>query len=391
MSIKDSSLADQIDDASCRDLSHQVHALAGLISLAVKLNSTESTDDMLAVFSRGLREFWPGAGIRIFEIRRDAKCLIPLDRANCDPLPMYESLLGSVAVMNNGAYVADLDNEPHYQRGREAPSGVSWRSVVACPIPLDNEVNWVMGVFLPDGVPVGPCDGVLLERAVSILEPLLKRWEKQRIRLAAFREIARAIASAVDARDPLLVGHGGRVSEFAQATARVHGLHGELIDRLGLAGLLHDIGRLGIPESLMFKPGPLTADESRIVQMHPVLSEKFLASVEYLGDVLPAIRHHHERYDGGGYPEGLEGDDIPLLARLLCVADAFDAMTSPRTFRGPMSDADAMAEMVGESGKQFDPILVEAFLRAHEEKLILSQNVLRADDPLAEIRIFRTT
>jgi HD-GYP domain-containing protein (c-di-GMP phosphodiesterase class II) len=391
MSIKDLPITDNIYEINSRDLANQVHALAQLINLAAKLNSTESTDDMLSVFSLGLREIWPGAGIRLCEVRHDAKCVVPLDRANCDPLPLYGSLLGSVALSNKGALVTELDNEPLYQRGREAPSGVSWRSLVACPIPLDNEINWVMGVFLPDGVPVGPSDGVLLERAVSILEPLLKRWEKQRIRLAAFREIARAIASAVDARDPHLVGHGGRVSEFAQATARVHGLHGELIDRLGLAGLLHDIGRLGIPESLMSKPGPLTADESRIVQMHPVLSEKFLGSVEYLGDVLPAIRHHHERYDGGGYPEGLEGDDIPLLARILCVADAFDAMTSPRAFRGPMSDIETMAEMVRESGKQFDPILVEAFIRAHEEKLILSQNVLRADDPLAEIRIIRTT
>jgi HD-GYP domain-containing protein (c-di-GMP phosphodiesterase class II) len=378
--------ADRLDGSAIKSLPSEARALAELINLASELNSAESAEDLLGIFSRGLREIWPGAGIRLCEVRREAKCLVPLDYTVSSPIPLHGSLLGFVATYKSGSYIAKLENETLYLRGREAPPGVSWHSLIACPIPLGGDAGWVAAVFLPDGVPVKPGDGSLLERAVSIIEPLLRRWEKQRIRLTAFREIAKAIASAVDARDPHLVGHGGRVSEFAQATARVHGLQGELIDRLGLAGLLHDIGRLGIPESLLSKPGPLTPEEFRIVQMHPVWSERFLKKVEYLGDVLPAIRNHHERFDGGGYPDGLEGDDIPMLARLLAVADSFDAMTSPRPFRGPMSDTDALLEMTREQGKQFDPILVEAFLRAYDEKLILSQNVLRTDDPLAEIR-----
>jgi HD-GYP domain-containing protein (c-di-GMP phosphodiesterase class II) len=380
-----------MDEAALMSLPSEAHALAVLIGLASRLNSSESTDDLLSIFSRGLREIWPGAGIRLCEIHRDANCLVPVDSPGGDPIPLHASLLGYVATDKSGSYVATLENEKRFIHGREAPSGVSWHSLIACPIPLGNDATLVAGVFLPDSVTVKSNDGSLLERAVSILEPLLRRWEKQRVRLAAFREIARAIASAVDARDPHLVGHGGRVCEFAQATARVHGLHGELIDRLGLAGLLHDVGRLGIPESILSKAAPLTPPEYKIVQMHAALSEQFLEKVEYLGDVLPAIRHHHERFDGNGYPDKLEGDDIPMLARLLTVADAFDAMTSPRPFRRPMSDVEALKELKREQGKQFDPILVEAFLRAYEEKLILSQNVLSADDPLAEIRLHKPT
>jgi HD-GYP domain-containing protein (c-di-GMP phosphodiesterase class II) len=114
---------------------------------------------------------------------------------------------------------------------------------------------------------------------------------------------------------------------------------------------------------------------------------RFLSGVEYLSDVFPAIKYHHERYDGDGYPDRLEADEIPLGARLLAVADAFDAMTSPRPFRNPLTDLEAIAELKSESGKQFDPILVEAFCRAYEEKLIISQNVLRSDDPLSHLRI----
>jgi HD-GYP domain-containing protein (c-di-GMP phosphodiesterase class II) len=371
--------------------SQNARALAELIGLAARLNSTESVDDLRAAFADGLREIWPSAGIRLCEIKADAKCLAPVEHPQGNPIPLRGSLLGKAAIEGRCRLVPNLDSEPAYLRGREAPSGVSWQSLIACPIPLERKPAWVIGVFLPTGSIVGPTDVMLLERAVGILEPLLLRWENQGIRLAAFREIARAIASAIDARDPCMVGHGGRVSEFAQATARVHGMSAELIDRLGLAGLLHDVGRLGIPESLLTKSGALTPEETRIVQAHPELSVRFLEKVDYLSDVLPAIRHHHERFDGSGYPDGLEGDDIPLAARLLAVADSFDAMTSPRSFRGPMTDTEALSELKREQGKQFDPILVEAFLRAYEEKLIMSQNVLRADDPLADIRLYKST
>lgn len=285
--------------------------------------------------------------------------------------------------------IPDLEKEPNYLRGKEAPPGLTWQGAIASPIPLGEEPTHVIGVFLPDGSSPGPEDQALLQRAVTLLEPLANRWNSQDTKLKAFREIAVAIAAAVDSRDPHLVGHGSRVSEFAQAIARVHGLEAGFIERLGLAGLLHDVGRLGVPEDILAKPGPLSPGEFRIIRAHPDLSVRFLKGVEYLSDVLPTIRHHHERYDGQGYPGGLEAEEIPLGARLLCVADAFDAMTSPRPYRSPLSDDEALDELKREQGRQFDPILVEAFFRAYDEKLILSQNVLRADDPLAELRLHR--
>jgi HD-GYP domain-containing protein (c-di-GMP phosphodiesterase class II) len=364
-----------------------IRALAELVGLAARLNSARTSDELMNIFARGLADIWPGCGIRLCRVSEGAGCLMPVGEPQSEPIPIKGSLLGRAAGASGAFCSKNLDNETDYLRGREAPSGPMWRSAIVCPISIADKPLWIVAVFLQESLGAGDHQLAFLERAVGILSPLLSRWESQTNKLAAFLDIARAVASAVDARDPHFIGHGSRVCEFAQAAARVHGFQGELLDRLGIAGLLHDLGRVGIPETLLAKPTSLTPDEVRIVQAHPELSASFLSNVTYLADVLPAIRHHHERFDGTGYPDGLEGEEIPLLARLLAVADAFDAMTSPRPFRGPLSDTDALAGLKLESGGQFDPILVEAFVRAYEEKMIISQNVLRANDPLARIRL----
>ncbi len=370
----------------------EVRVLAELIDFATRLNSSGSLENLLSSFSLSLGDIWGGAGIRVCAVDQDAGLLIPLHTYSAmNPIPMQGSLFGTVIRSGRCTLVPDLDRSAAYIRGREAPPGLLWQSAIVCPIPPCTRPSHVVGVFLPAGRSVGPADVTLLERAVSLLEPLLERWRSQEVQLEAFKAISHAIAAAVDARDPHLVGHGERVSEFAQATGRVHGLEPGFIDRLALAGLLHDVGRLGIPESILSKPGPLTPDEFRVIRAHSDLSVRFLEKVDYLSDVFSAIRHHHERFDGGGYPDGLEGEDIPLGARILAVADAFDAMTSPRPFRDAMSDADALRELHSQKGGQFDPILVESLARAYEEKMILSQNVLKADDPLASLRDFRKT
>ena len=376
-------------DTQSRDTGEKkadIRALAELVGLATRLNEARSLDSLLSRFASGLADIWPGAGVRMCEVDIDARCLIPIDSMAADPIPLRGSLLGNTATDRECVVVDDLDEHPAYMRGREAPPGLVWKRAIACPVPLEENPTHVVAVFLPEKNQVTDADRALMERAVMLLESLLTRWRSQETQLDAFLSIARAIASAVDARDPHLVGHGERVCEFAQAIARVHGLESNFIKRLGLAGLLHDIGRLGIPESILSKPGPLTPGEIRVIRAHPELSVRFLEKVDYLSDVFSSIRHHHERYDGDGYPDGLEGEDIPLGARIIAIADAFDAMTSPRPFRAAQSDRQAIDELIVNKGTQFDPILVESFIRACEDKLIISQNVLKADDPLAKIR-----
>ena len=134
------------------------------------------------------------------------------------------------------------------------------------------------------------------------------------------------------------------------------------IDLIALAGLLHDIGKIGIPESILDKPGKLTKEEYEIVKRHPEIGAEILSSIRQFEEVVPAIRHHHERYDGRGYPDGLKGEEIPVMARIIAVADAFDAMLSKRPYRDALSLNSAVKELQRNKGSQFDPQIVDILL-----------------------------
>jgi len=173
-----------------------------------------------------------------------------------------------------------------------------------------------------------------------------------------------ALARTIDANSHWTAGHSERVTALAIRIAAAEGLGEEVLDRIHRGGLLHDIGKIGIPAAILDKEGPLTPEERAIVQRHPETGGIILAPISAYADVLDIVRHHHEHYDGGGYPDGLAGDNIPYLARLLAVADVYDALTSDRPYRHALSHEDAVAYITVESGTQFDPRLVKAFLAA---------------------------
>ncbi|MEW6522202.1 MAG: HD domain-containing phosphohydrolase [Bacillota bacterium] len=172
-----------------------------------------------------------------------------------------------------------------------------------------------------------------------------------------------ALAAALEAKDTYTRGHSVRVARLAQACARVLGLSDEEQEQIHLAALLHDIGKIGVPESILSKPGLLELAEWDEVKSHPVVGVRIVEPAGFHPQVVAAIRHHHENYGGGGYPDGLAGKEIPLLARIISVADAYDAMTSDRPYRRPRTAEEAMEELRRGAGRQFDPLVAEAFLR----------------------------
>ena len=176
-----------------------------------------------------------------------------------------------------------------------------------------------------------------------------------------------ALAAAVDAKDPYTQGHSQRVSHYAVALAEALGLPPQDVARIQLAGQLHDVGKIGVPDAILTKAGRLAPDEYLAIQDHPAIGERMLAGVPFLREILPAVRHHHERWDGQGYPDGLRGGEIPRDAAILAVADSFDAMTSSRTYRSALPLAEARRRIVEGSGTQFDPDAVRAFERALAE------------------------
>jgi putative nucleotidyltransferase with HDIG domain len=179
-----------------------------------------------------------------------------------------------------------------------------------------------------------------------------------------FTQTVRALASAIDARDPSTRRHSDHVSSIAVEIGQVMRLSESELEQLEWAGLLHDIGKIGIRDSVLLKPDRLTREERMLMNEHPVKGEEILREVDQLARERPLIRHHHEWFNGSGYPDRLVGEEIPLLARVLHVADAFEAMTASRPYRlVPLSTQEALAELRRYAGIQFDPRVVDAFAK----------------------------
>ena len=172
----------------------------------------------------------------------------------------------------------------------------------------------------------------------------------------------RALVAAIDAKDTYTRGHSERVAWLARALGEATGLTRDESDAIHLCGLVHDVGKIGIPESILRKPSRLTDDEYDVIKSHPEMGCRILEGVTQLAGLMDGVRSHHERWDGGGYPDGLAGDDIPLFGRILGVADAFDAMRSARAYRGSLDQDHVTEEIRTGAGSQFDPELATAFL-----------------------------
>ncbi len=182
----------------------------------------------------------------------------------------------------------------------------------------------------------------------------------------SFLSAVTSLAYALEAKDEYTSGHSQRVADGSVAIAKGLGLPPDTIERIRLAGLIHDIGKIGVRESVLNKPDRLTDEEFQHIKYHPAIGEHILTPIVDDEETLRMVRHHHERYDGKGYPDGLSGGQIPPGARILAVSDTYDAMTSERPYRAAMSAETACAEIQSCRGSQFDPGVAEAFLKTRE-------------------------
>jgi HD-GYP domain-containing protein (c-di-GMP phosphodiesterase class II) len=186
---------------------------------------------------------------------------------------------------------------------------------------------------------------------------------------ALFLGVVQSLISAIEARDPSTKGHSDRVKTYALEIGRELYLSEPEMRRLELASLLHDIGKIGYSDAIFTNPtSTLSKEHWKVVERHSQVSEMILTPLAGFADIVPSIRWHHERYDGKGYPDGLKGEQIPLLARIVSVVDSYDAMTSERSYRKTFTQEEAVNELVKNSGGQFDPRIVDVFVRLSQGK-----------------------
>ncbi|MBX3363263.1 MAG: HD domain-containing protein [Phycisphaeraceae bacterium] len=209
---------------------------------------------------------------------------------------------------------------------------------------------------------VSSYDTHALEAAAGCLGPFLENAALYVEQQAMFMGTLKALTSAIDAKDKYTCGHSERVAYLAGRLAEAHGLPREQVERIHIAGLVHDVGKIGVPEEVLGKAGRLTDEEFDAIKLHPEIGHRILRDIPSLQDVLPGVLHHHERWDGRGYPHGLAGEQIPLSARIIGLVDTFDAMSSTRSYRPAMSRDQVLAEIQRCAGSQFDPALVPLFL-----------------------------
>ncbi len=217
----------------------------------------------------------------------------------------------------------------------------------------------------------GTIEAGLIEAAASMLATHEHNLDLLKDRENLTVGVIRSMGNAVDARDPYTRGHSERVGRYGRLLAQAIGLPAAECDRIYLSGLLHDVGKIGVPDAVLGKQGKLTDEEFALIKRHPEIGAWIIQSMPQLADLLPGILHHHESIDGTGYPCGLVGDAIPLMGRILAVADAYDAMTSNRPYRPGMPRSRACSILSENAGIQWDKPLVEAFLKIPETDLLL--------------------
>ncbi len=276
-------------------------------------------------------------------------------------------IAGHVVEHGEALIIHDAQSDTRFFEGVDKASGFTTRNIICVPVKSREQtigvlegINKKEGQFDDNDIEV--MDSISNYVAVAIENASLHNELKK-----TFYETAEVMADTIELRDPYTGGHTKRVRRHCLVIGRYMGLSKGELENLHLAAILHDIGKIGIKDDILLKDGKLEEAEFIKMRMHSLYGAELLKNIEQLRDVIPCIRAHHERYDGTGYPDGLKNDEIPLIARIITVADTFDAMTSERPYRRRLSKEAALAELKRFAGIQFDPEVIEAFLEAFKE------------------------
>jgi len=246
--------------------------------------------------------------------------------------------------------------------------------MVAVPLSEGDELlGHLAAINHADDLEFGTVEASLLNSVAAILSIHSSNTELYRQQRELLKGIIRALISTIDAKDPYTCGHSDRVARISVRLAQQLNCEDSMVEAIHLSGLLHDIGKIGVDDSVLRKPGKLTDDEYEHIKTHVSVGHKILRDLRKLDEVLPVVLHHHESWDGKGYPGRLGGEDIPFSARIVAVADSYDAMASNRPYRKGLPQEKIESIFRSGAGQQWDPVIVEALMGALDEIQVISQ------------------
>lgn len=285
-----------------------------------------------------------------------------------------EGIAGRVISSGKHLVIDDVTREKGFSGKADKSSGFVTRSVLAVPLKMEDRIIGVVEAVNKNGGKKFNEDDVwMLSDLANSAAIAINKAQLYEDLNRLFLSTITAFAKAIEAKDPYTRGHSERVRDISVSIAGEMKLSEKELRDLEITALLHDIGKIGVPESVLRKNGKLDDNEFAEIKKHPGMGAEILSSIKQLNMAIPGIRHHQEKYNGKGYPDGLADGKIPVFARIIAVADTFDAMTSDRPYRSRLSDDQAIAELKKYSGEQFDPSCVDAFIMAYGKGRIQSE------------------
>lgn len=283
-------------------------------------------------------------------------------------IPADQGIAGWVLQHEEGVIVNDPGNDPRFYRAADAKSHFTTTSLLAAPLVVKGKTIGVLEAINKRQGSFDHGDLDLLIFLANQVAPAIENASLYAELREVFHETALTLSDALECRDTYTGGHTRRVCDYCLAIGADLGLSSSDLDKLKLSAILHDIGKIGVPDAVLRKTGPLDHDEFFQMQQHTRFGSDILQKVRSMAEVIPGVLYHHEKYDGSGYPEALKGDAIPELARIIAVADAYDAMTTDRPYHQGFSRAMAITELRRCSGTQLDATIVDVFIRGLEER-----------------------
>ncbi len=358
------------------ELKKKIKTLETLVDASLVFSSTLDLDELLNLIMQMAEKTLEAEASSVFRIDEERNDLYFVtargskgEVAKEIRVPIGKGIVGWVAQHGKPLLVADVTRDRRFYRNVDKKTKFVTRSIMAVPLFIKKKIIGVAEVLNKKGNRrFTPADQEMFMALGGQIAVAIENASLYQALDQLFMASIRSIVEAIDAKDPYTKGHSVRVVEYSMMIGEACGLAKEELKNLEVSAILHDVGKIGIPDEILRKPGRLTDEEYDYIKKHPMFGAEIITPISQMKSLMPNIMHHHERFDGMGYPNGLKGKKIPFCARVIAIADSFDAMTSGRLYRSKFTDAQACQELLDHRGTQFDAKLVDIFIQRYAQK-----------------------